>query len=888
MAVRQQDKLLAYYRNVEFFKPFDYSKLPKEIPKSIQIFRNSDEALLPWNNVDKYKLNPEYEYAFDFFIAPFSVEAAIRTVANLIPDVSKPISELTQIELPGLSCIARLEIRKNIGINFDECALSTFPWALTELAKGVRLSLNNFDLYAEAWSNALGLIAVPEKMEQIKLDLPDEVLKDPSKLPGIYPTVKQFDSFSAVCAKSLTFEVCPSDLLGTLVIRRGQKIKKQNNESDTPSAAPQKIKRKIDILNSFFLRDLERIANGDSGIALNRFLSENSSSVRVDIRQQSYEKDKFISEIERFTIHSRWPFPENVELSREQQLAVGWFLNDLPEHSAFKTPIVAVNGPPGTGKSSLVKQILAELVVRRGLILSKLKSPRDAFIENQKRSVRLGGFEINYRPLRLELCQLGLMIVSNNNGAVENLTKELPRKDLLPKELPEPTYLRPVAERLGSISEKDLDWWGLPTIPLGRKSNRILFKQCLSAFKSTESQTETEKLAGLSLVEYRSKAPEAAKSFNALQKEFLIAFDKSQETPTDKTELFNKALLLCEAWIREVPNLEQELRALGDLLLRPRSFSSSEAKELWNILFMIVPAVSTTLASVEKMLPGVPSGSIPYLIVEEAGQASPQSVLGALLRSKKALFIGDQRQLEPITNVPDPLNRYLQDTLSVTPLASAQSIADEISMIGTAIRDHGDRNIWLGLPLIDHRRCDEPMFSLSNNIAYGNMMRNCVHREDTFPLSLESKWLQVTGSCSDGHWVDEQGAILETLLARIYAEISAPDVFIISPFRSVKNSVSSILKKLDETLFAPETGRPSFGTVHTFQGKEADIVILILGCDFKKLGAADWAGEKPNLLNVALTRAKRRLFVIGDRDVWHGRGYFSDLVHGISWTESLS
>jgi len=74
-----------------------------------------------------------------------------------------------------------------------------------------------------------------------------------------------------------------------------------------------------------------------------------------------------------------------------------------------------------------------------------------------------------------------------------------------------------------------------------------------------------------------------------------------------------------------------------------------------------------------------------------------------------------------------------------------------------------------------------------------------------------------------------------------------------------------------------------FGTVHTFQGKEAPYVIFLLGGDPKKPGLiSSFAGAKPNLVNVAVTRAKHRLYVIGDRGFWTGIGdthrYFSTLA----------
>lgn len=65
------------------------------------------------------------------------------------------------------------------------------------------------------------------------------------------------------------------------------------------------------------------------------------------------------------------------------------------------------------------------------------------------------------------------------------------------------------------------------------------------------------------------------------------------------------------------------------------------------------------------------------------------------------------------------------------------------------------------------------------------------------------------------------------------------------------------------------------GTVHTFQGKEEDMVWLVLGCDMKTRGAAQWAAGKPNLLNVALTRAKFRFFMIGDGELWGRLPYFN-------------
>ncbi len=165
------------------------------------------------------------------------------------------------------------------------------------------------------------------------------------------------------------------------------------------------------------------------------------------------------------------------------------------------------------------------------------------------------------------------------------------------------------------------------------------------------------------------------------------------------------------------------------------------------------------------------------------------------------------------------------------------------------------------------------MFAIVNEIAYHGQMINCTPPRPPCGLPA-STWLDVAGEGGKSNWVEAEGLALEALLQELRAcGEDRGELFVISPFRDVARELAARSRRLREAY-----GPLRAGTIHTAQGREADVVIFVLGGNPRRPRARAWAAEKPNLLNVAVSRARRRLYVVGDRAAWSQLPHFDVLA----------
>lgn len=372
-----------------------------------------------------------------------------------------------------------------------------------------------------------------------------------------------------------------------------------------------------------------------------------------------------------------------------------------------------------------------------------------------------------------------------------------------------------------------------------------------------------------------------------------------------RSDLFKAAMKLHEAWLAAVSRSKrlryhETMRAIAALLDGKQLEDASHYRTLWQNFFMIVPVVSTTFASFARQFRGLSEGSLGWVLIDEAGQAVPQAAVGAMFRAKRALVIGDPLQIEPVLTLAKPLikglcdlSEYTRDGFYSPASTSVQVLSDSANIFGELLGSD-DKDIWIGSPLRVHRRCLDPIFSIANKIAYNGKMVHGLPNphpgQEKAPILMPSCWVNIGGKVSGKQTVPEQVRFASAIVVDCYKQAGKlPDLYLISPFKEVKAALNRELTNL-EIWERAGINRPAnvsdllkarVGTVHTFQGKEEDTVVMVLGTDADHVGAARWAASKPNILNVAITRSKRRFYIVGDKQLWGGLRYFKDAAAGL-------
>jgi hypothetical protein len=88
---------------------------------------------------------------------------------------------------------------------------------------------------------------------------------------------------------------------------------------------------------------------------------------------------------------------------------------------------------------------------------------------------------------------------------------------------------------------------------------------------------------------------------------------------------------------------------------------------------------------------------------------------------------------------------------------------------------------------------------------------------------------------------------------------------VVTPYRAQSDEIEARLRASGDRVLV--------GTAHKFQGGERDVIVLsLVAARNERPHVFDWADHQPELWNVAITRARSKLIIVGDEWVWAERG----------------
>ena len=535
-------------------------------------------------------------------------------------------------------------------------------------------------------------------------------------------------------------------------------------------------------------------------------------------------------------------------------------------------PVGLLQGPPGTGKTHFIASLVHWLTTEKGARKILIASQSHGAVNNAIEALldlfkKLGG----RRPSLLRIGSKGITekirpyhtasLQERSQSRFENAFRYRVgglgsamglKRDLVADVVDIDRNLGERVSRLKTLAEADRGTAKVSRAERGRRDATV--RTATAAFSSA-----AEKILG--------RPADPARIEAELDAAFATLLVRHPDTsPSDVT----KARHLIELSREWSASLASPHRNFEEFLAKTRT-----------IITATCVGVGQTKIRMEK-------STYDWVIVDEAARCTPGELAVPVQLGRRVLLVGDHRQLLPMTE--RAVLKGMRAEMPETPREEFERSDFERAYLAP----YGQHN---GRTLTEQYRMDPEICGLVSKVFYephGVKLMTSEDREPdpafarsfSAPLTTPVTWIDT----SDEPDHEERPAVWDETTFTNEAEVEAvmrllegiaADTVLVEALFAGKNEAPigvicmySAQKARIEEVFSRRPWDISFrsmvriDTVDSYQGKENTIVIVsLVRCN----GRGDQGHVRiPNRCNVALSRAKERLFIVGARVMWGG------------------
>lgn len=284
------------------------------------------------------------------------------------------------------------------------------------------------------------------------------------------------------------------------------------------------------------------------------------------------------------------------------------------------------------------------------------------------------------------------------------------------------------------------------------------------------------------------------------------------------------------------------------------------------------PALLSTCHSLRESL--ADGHLLDYLIIDEASQVNLLLAGLAMSCARRVVVVGDQRQLPPIP---------LDAASGLTPPTPAYDC--QRNLLSALSKLHGD-----ALPrtlLCEHYRCDPVIIGFCNKKFYDGALIPFTSGDAAAgggPVTSgeTGRPMIVVRTVEGNHMRQHRGGgrsnqreidvITQEVIPRYCPGVAQADIGVTTPYRHQAAKAADVLDQAEAD------------TVHKFQGRQKQVVILTTVLDETWRGRTGHAFvDDPQLINVAVSRAIRRFILVANFDMLPTSRHIRDLVGYIGY-----